>query len=145
VALPMSDLVHNLDNKWVDKIFQRRDDILHQRGILCFNAFLKNRANTTASFQYICFIVFCTLAPYNTTVFPQFSEGANFDVKQQLLFVLAEFLLDRVNYEMLNRWCAKHYEISPFYVGQCHMKDYPRTEAALTIISIHIVRYLILP
>eukprot|EP01043_Picozoa_sp_COSAG02_P055518 COSAG02_NODE_6446_length_3564_cov_2.147475_2_plen_370_part_00 len=143
VALPMSDLVHNLNNKHINQFFQRRDDILHQRGMICYGAFLRNRANTTASFQYICFIVvFLTLAPYNIAVFPQFSEAANFDAKQQLLFVLAEYVLDRLNYELLNRWCAKHYEISPFYVGQCHTKDYPRTEAALTIISIHIVRYI---
>lgn len=143
VALPMSDLVHNLDNKYVDQIFQRRDDILHQRGMICYGAFLRNRANTTASFQYICFIVFfLRLAPYNTAVFPQFSEEAHFDAEQQLLFVFVEYVLDRLNYELLNRWCAKYYEITPFYVGQCHMKDYPRTEAALTIISIHIVRYI---
>jgi len=90
---PMSNTMHNLDNKAVNKVFMQSSDVLNQRGILCFRAYLKNRASSSASFQYAAFIIFMKVLPYNSKVFVRFSDGAGFDARQQLLFVSIAWFL----------------------------------------------------
>lgn len=90
---PMSNTMHNLDNKAVNKVFRQSADVLNQRGILCFRQYLKNRANSAASFQYAAFIIFMKVLPYNSKVFVRFSDGAGFDARQQLLFVSIAWFL----------------------------------------------------
>ena len=92
-VLPLSDSLHNLDSKVLDFLIRDRQDALHHRGKICFNQALKHRANTVATFQYACFIIFITAMPYNAKVFVRFSDGAGFDRGQQLLFVLVAWVL----------------------------------------------------
>lgn len=90
----MSDTLHNAgDSKVLDMLYPQRHDVLHHRGMVCFQQALKNRANSIATFQYAGFIIFMTMLPYNGTVFVRFSEGAGFDWVQQLLFVVVAWIL----------------------------------------------------
>jgi len=114
-------------------------DLLHQRGSLCFKAYLKNRANTIASLQYATFILFVGLSGHNAKVFLNFSDGAEFDLQQQLLFVLIAWILDFINYTLTNMMCTRAYDITPFYVGTACLKQYPRTRRALFFIAAHII------
>ena len=97
--------------------------MLHHRGRLCYDLFLKNRANSIASLQYATFILFVGLSGHNATVFVMFSEHscaphasslptdspcsstkallhhactAAFNLRQQLLFVAIAWGLDTV-------------------------------------------------
>lgn len=89
----MSDTLHNVDSKVFDFLFPLRKDVLHQRGIVCFDQALKNRANSIATAQYAAFIIFVTMLPYNATIFVRFSEASGFDWSQQLLFVVVAWIL----------------------------------------------------
>lgn len=97
VVWPMSNTMNNLleerDSKLLNKVFLQSKDVLNHRGVVCYRAYLKNRANTTATFQYAGFIVFMTVLPYNSSVFVRFSEGAGFDSRQQMLFVVVAWIL----------------------------------------------------
>ena len=89
----MNNLLEERDSKWLNKMFLQSKDVLNHRGTVCYRAYLKNRANTTATFQYAGFIVFMTVLPYNSSIFVRFSEGAGFDSRQQMLFVFIAWIL----------------------------------------------------
>ena len=97
VVWPMSNTMNNLleerKSKLLNKMFLQSKDVLNHRGVVCYRAYLKNRANTTATFQYGFFIVFMTVLPYNSSIFVRFSEGAGFDSRQQMLFVFIAWIL----------------------------------------------------
>jgi len=97
-----------------------KSDLLHQRGMCCFNAYLRNRAVTVvsnhkqsqaitsnhkplwnasdenvrsqAAAQYSLFIILLQYTP-NVKVFPNFASGA-IDVQQQIIFVILAWAMD---------------------------------------------------
>ena len=153
--VPMSEKLHNVADHQIKRHFADSSagicclsflvgkvvepDLLHQRGILCFRAYLKNRALNIASFQYAVFAVFIGITGINEKVFVNFSEAAGFDLGQQLLFVLIAKLLDYANFTLTNMLCQSKYEITPTYVGNCHLKQYPRVRRSLCMIAAHII------
>ena len=153
--VPMSEKLHNVADHQIKRHFADssagicclsflvgrvvNEDLLHQRGILCFRAYLKNRAVNIASFQYAVFVVFIGITGINEKVFVNFSEAAGFDLGQQLLFVLIAKLLDYANFTLTNMLCQSKYEITPTYVGNCHLKQYPRVRRSLFVLAAHIV------
>ena len=114
-------------------------DLLHHRGRLCYSAFLKNRATTIASLQYATFILFIGATGHNSSVFLNFSAGADFNLSQQLLFVGIAWSLDYLNFTLTNLLCKRAYDITPIYVGNACLKQYPRTRRALLFVAAHII------
>lgn len=162
----MSDTLHNVapDSKVLDFLFPHRKDVLHQRGMICFQQAIKNRAKSIATFQYTGFILLIMMVmPYNATIFVRFSEGAGFDWSQQLVFVVIAWILcaangchaclvvepwikvaltgcrDNINFALMNRWCAKFYSITPYYVLWCYLEQYPGMRRALVVVPTHII------
>ena len=89
--------------------------------------------------RYVIFILFVGLSGHNSEVFLNFSDGAAFNLSQQLLFVFIAWILDYINYTLTNVLCTRAYDISPIYVGTACLKQYQRTRRALSFIAAHII------
>ena len=139
-VMPMSGKWHSFSKSGRCKALLGRllkTDLLHQRGMCCFNAYLKSRAVSIASLQYIVFILLLQYHP-NRFVFPNFQEP-NIDVKQQMTFVAIAWSLDYLNYTIINLVFDRRYNMTPMYVGACHLRQYRRFQYSVVLIASHII------
>ena len=87
-----------------------KQDIFHQRGVICFDAYLRDRAITFAKAQYLLLLlffqavqVFPEYLPDNTPLFPVFSpENKEFDAWMQIQFTIFGLLANTVIYTIVS-------------------------------------------
>lgn len=145
---PMTQEAHNVmllpkhlgESAWCQILGDALEgDLLHHRGKLCVKAFLKRHATQTAALQYVIFIVVLNYTDHNVLVFPKFTKGAQFDFRQQALFVAIAWSLDFVIYEVTNIMCKRLFDLTPLYVGEALIAEHPRFGVSMLVIAAHII------
>lgn len=114
-----------------------KTDLLHQRGVACFNVYLQNSASHMATAWYCAFMLCLELMP-NRELFPHYSTQSA-DVRQQIAFALCAWCADYFTYTMLNVMLDRRYNLSPTYVGLCYLREYPRFRTSVVLIAAHII------
>lgn len=112
-------------------------DLLQQRGLACFNAYLRSSASHIATASYCIFILCLKIMP-NRQVYSHYSTESG-DQRQQIFFCLCAWSLDYVVYTVLNLVFDRRYNLSPTYVGLCYLRDNPKFRIAVLCIGAHII------
>ena len=113
-------------------------DLLHQRGIVCYAAYMKRAAQTVASLQYLVWCLFASLSD-NVAVFPAFVPEAGFDWRQQLVFVLVAMALDWLSFAFINVVANRLWQQTPTYVGWCLEIQNVAFRRAKIFVAAHVV------
>jgi hypothetical protein len=114
-----------------------KPDLLHQRGVSCFNAYLRSSASHIATGWYCTFVLCMQLMP-NRELFPHYSTQPA-DIRRQIAFAVCAWVVDYLAYTMLNVIFDRRYNLSPTYVGLCYLREYPRFRYSVVFIAAHII------
>ena len=129
-------------------------NLLERRGQVCFETSLQMTSASIAAVQYLVFLSVLRLNGLfytppdagvddwagNVYVFPYLRdslEAAAF--KQQVMYVLASWLSEYLLFVCIDAVSGKLFQITPSYVGSCHLKDYPRYSRTILCLAAHIV------
>ena len=154
------------------------NDLLHQRGNLCFGEFLGRWADLVGCAQYVLFVGYIVTFGeenqvrkrsflrrfrrkpehlprqardkhrnnskkknvfFSQSIFIPFSTAAGFDFQLQLQFCAVACILDFLQYVVTNIVAERVWQLSPMYVGACHLRQYPEFRRSMVLISMHIV------
>lgn len=114
-----------------------KPDLLNQRGVSCFNAYLQSSASHIATGWYCAFVLSMQLMP-NRELFPHYSTQSA-DIRRQIAFAVCAWVIDYLTYTMLNVIFDRRYNLSPTYVGLCYLRQYPRFRYSVVFIATHII------